>query len=90
MKSKQIRKIRKIINTPDYYFKRYLSLLNKLGDLQIFYHTECSDYNKGFIVAEYNRKVYNAIVPRLEKKIKWYEKHIDFTKSKLYKNNIQY
>ena len=82
MKSKKISKIRKIINTPDYYFKRYLSLLNKLGDLRTFYHFECNNYNKGLFVAEYNRKVYNANIPRLEKKIKWYEKHIDYTKSK--------
>lgn len=78
MKARQIKKLRKIINTPGYYWRRLRKLTDEDKKLEKFFRSECNPVFHGKEEASMNYKIYKDRIKKLLVMMKWYIKKAGF------------
>ena len=85
MKARKIKRLRGKIAKNGYFLSRYKDLAEQVKRWERFYYFRCNAYFVGRELEEYNKQIYEANAPRVERKAAWYKKRLDLMKSDLYR-----
>ena len=85
MKARKIKRLRRKIAKNGYFFSRYKDLEEQVRRWERFYYFRCNYNFANREFKEYNKQIYEANAPRVERKAAWYKKRLDLTKSDLYR-----
>ena len=85
MKARKIKRLRRKIAKKGYFLSRYKDLAEQVKRWRSFYYFRCDGFFVGSELEEYNKQIYEANAPRVERKAAWYKKRLDLMKSDLYR-----
>lgn len=76
MKARHFRRLRKKFQNSDWVAGKYRQQLERSRELNSFEMFECSDFFRGYDLAEYNREIHRKAVKRNQAKLRYLNNYL--------------